>query len=641
MMISIPRRSVLQTRYLTLSRPSPISSRQFHRSFSPLLSSSSSSSSSESESPPIFQAIDSDVYPFGVPSNDRTKALFLSLNWTIPSTSTSQDQAWAILSSSSSSSSTTTSSTTTTTSTTSRSNLISTILGNQVRYEPIGSVKHPFIETLPPVQQLINNNQGGEGGELVVVERDRTVNDLIGFVSFKTRLGGGGGGSNSGFQDHTARYYSIREEDKLTLRQYLTQQQSTDSVTTTAELESTAELLNLKDFLDLPLITLSNGQTRRSRILISLLKKPKPELLILEEPFTGLDSKSRIDLERLLNRLHENQNPRILLVLRVQDELPKFINHLALVVEENPPPQGGGPGTVKFGTREEILRDDRVRDLIRKGEQERFALKERKKARQLQLQQQQHDKKKEEEEEGEVLVKLENVNVEYGRDRKRSVLKNVDWTIRSGEKWVLSGHNGSGKSTLLSIILGDHPKSFTEKVTIFEKPRFQLATSTIQQSIGHVSPEIFNSFPRKHDREQGLTVFDTLVTGFESIYSFRKPTLEQQEQISSILSEFSDIPSLSSTRTRQEFLNKLFATLTPGEQSLVLLLRALVKRPKLLILDEPFQGMDFETINIVKRWLNKRREQQSIVLISHFEEEIPISFDRRLELENGSVKELI
>lgn len=130
------------------------------------------------------------------------------------------------------------------------------------------------------------------------------------------------------------------------------------------------------------------------------------------------------------------------------------------------------------------------------------------------------------------------------------------------------------------------------------------------------------------------------MTGFESIYSYRSPTPSQHTAITSLISTFNH-PLLT-----PDFLSRLFASLTPGEQSLILLLRALVKNPRLLILDEPFQGMDQETIRIVKRYLEQDRDaseggKQSVVLISHFEEEVPEGFERRLELENGRIKELI
>lgn len=133
-----------------------------------------------------------------------------------------------------------------------------------------------------------------------------------------------------------------------------------------------------------------------------------------------------------------------------------------------------------------------------------------------------------------------------------------------------------------------------------------------------------------------MFVNQAIVTGFESIFSYRHCTPSQASSISSLLSRFSH-PLLTPS-----FLSRHFASLTPGEQSLILLLRALVKTPKLLILDEPFQGMDSETIKVVKRYLEHGlQENQSVVVISHFEEEVPECIDRRLELEQGSIKELI
>jgi ABC-type molybdenum transport system ATPase subunit/photorepair protein PhrA len=126
------------------------------------------------------------------------------------------------------------------------------------------------------------------------------------------------------------------------------------------------------------------------------------------------------------------------------------------------------------------------------------------------------------------------------------------------------------------------------------------------------------------------------VTGFESVYSYRKATPDQAAAISSLLSRFSH-PLLTPA-----FLDRPFASLSPGEQSLILLLRALVKRPPLLVLDEPFSGMDKATIEKVQRFIDEELEDwQSVVLITHFEEEVPKSVGRLLRLENGEVVERV
>ncbi|GAA5857162.1 hypothetical protein JCM8547_009345 [Rhodosporidiobolus lusitaniae] len=539
--------------------------------------------------PAVFRADKTSVFPFGVPSNDPKDALFTDFSLTIGDT-----DCWAVLSPSSSSPT--------------KLALLQAIQ-HHARFHPTSSASHPILKILPDVQRPAE-----EGGP-----RAPTVEDILQFVSFKTRLGASGA-----FDDYTARYYSIRDEDKLTVREHL-------RTTTGAEneaIEKAATDLRMNSFLDLPLITLSNGQTRRARILKALLAKP--ELLILEEPFTGLDVSSRALLTSLLTTLHSSRSPRVLLILRPQDSLPPFVTHIALVDAQS-------PGSLTLGTKDEVLATLEAQALLAAGEREREATRERKERRRVEAEKNEK-KDRDEGRERKNVVELKGVNVTYGRKEdgpERRVLRDVDWTVKEGERWVLLGHNGSGKSTLLSLVLGDHPRSFTEEVHLFGQPRDKMATATLQMNIGHVSPEIYNAFPRKWGAD-GLTAYEAIVTGFESVYSYRKAVPEQAARISSLLSDLSH-PLLTDS-----FLSRLFASLTPGEQSLILLLRALVKRPPLLVLDEPFSGMDKVTVEKVRRFLDtKLGEEQAVILITHFEEEVPESCGRSLKLEEGRVVEVI
>ncbi|GAA5832934.1 hypothetical protein JCM11251_000536 [Rhodosporidiobolus azoricus] len=578
-MFTIHRSSGSLSRAARASRRlSALSSPRHHFSTSPLF---------YNARPAVFVAKNTDVFPFGVPSNDPEHALFSNLNLTISDT-----DCWAVLSPSSSSPT--------------KHALLSTIQ-HHARFHPASSAGHPILSSLPDIQRPPE-----EGGP-----RAPTVEDILQFVSFKTRLGASGA-----FDDYTARYYSIRDEDKLTVREHLR--------TTTGQadeaIEAYARDLKMNTLLDLPLITLSNGQTRRARILKALLAKP--ELLILEEPFTGLDASSRALLVDLLTSLHASRSPRVLLVLRPQDELPPFVTHIALVDAKT-------PGGLTLGTKEEILALKEAQNLLAAGEAERTATKARKERRRVEAE----EATRQEEEEGKerkAIVELRGVNVTYGRagaEAERPVLQDIDWMVKEGERWVLAGHNGSGKSTLLSLVLGDHPRSYVEEVHLFGKPRDKQATATLQLNIGHVSPEIFNAFPRRYG-PTALSAYDAIVTGFESVYSYRKATPEQAAEIAAVLTDL-DHPLLTPT-----FLDRAFAELTPGEQYLVLLIRALVKRAQLLVLDEPFSGMDKFTIEKVRRFIdNKLQPHQAVILISHFEEEIPESFARRLELDDGKVVE--
>lgn len=184
---------------------------------------------------------------------------------------------------------------------------------------------------------------------------------------------------------------------------------------------------------------------------------------------------------------------------------------------------------------------------------------------------------------------------------------------------------GSGKTTLLSVITGDHPQSYTQShLHIFGQPRRRLATTALQQRMGVVSPEIFNAFPRRVGGGIGLTVREAIATGFESTFSYRPRTQEQDYEIDEILNYFrSALGPLIGLDWR---INDTvpFATLPIALQSLVLLLRALVGRPKLIILDEVFAGMDDQMVALSKQYLrNELGEDQAVIFVSHWEEEVP------------------
>ena len=165
---------------------------------------------------------------------------------------------------------------------------------------------------------------------------------------------------------------------------------------------------------------------------------------------------------------------------------------------------------------------------------------------------------------------------------------------------------GSGKSTLLAVVLGDHPQSYANAVTLFAKPRDSIATATLQSHIGYCSPEVFNAFPRKYS-PGSLTALDAIGTGFESIYSYRKMSPEQLGAIYSLADKFG---------LDRAFLRKLFAELKGGEQSLVLFLRALIKRPKLLILDEPFAFMSEEMVQRCRQYIDQELDpRQAVVMV--------------------------
>ncbi|KIJ51232.1 hypothetical protein M422DRAFT_223702 [Sphaerobolus stellatus SS14] len=427
--------------------------------------------------------------------------------------------------------------------------------------------------------------------------------DHIFTVSFAHRPRAITGG---GFYDYTARYGAVREEDRVTLRQNLLAESNISGEGEANEevMMDLLEKLELTQYLDLPVIALSNGQTRRARILRALLKKPK--VLLLDEPLTGLDVHHRPKLLSLLHRVHKTASPRIIISLRIQDVVPGWITHVALV-------RPGG----------EIVTAPKAELQAELDEHYQKHVDATQKEVSLRVVSAQSTRPS--------VVDLQTVNVKYD---VRHVLRNITWTVREGDRWTLQGPNGSGKTTLLSMITGDHPQSYTQPhLYLFGLPRRKFATSILASKIGVTSPELYNAFPRRSG-PQGLTVFDAITTGFEGVFTYRKPTPEQRSRGWEVLKEVGPASwSASTPETISEeeketitraFSERLFADLTSGEQSLVILLRAIIGKPTLLILDEAFSGMDERMVEVVSRYLRENiGEKQAVIWVSHWEQEAP------------------
>jgi molybdate transport system ATP-binding protein len=224
---------------------------------------------------------------------------------------------------------------------------------------------------------------------------------------------------------------------------------------------------------------------------------------------------------------------------------------------------------------------------------------------------------------GEPIIELRDVTVRYG---ERNALQGVTWTVRAGERWAVLGPNGSGKTTLLSLLCGDHPQAYSNEVRFFGRQRGSGDTIwEVKRQVGLLSPELHLYFT------EPLTAAEVAATGFHDVLAYRRISAEQERIIAELFGEFgiADLCGL------------LFARLSMGEQRLVLLVRALVKKPPLLILDEPFQGLDEETVARAREWLDQHlTAEQTLLFVSHVAEEIPRTVTRRLRLAAGKVVEL-
>jgi molybdate transport system ATP-binding protein len=221
------------------------------------------------------------------------------------------------------------------------------------------------------------------------------------------------------------------------------------------------------------------------------------------------------------------------------------------------------------------------------------------------------------------VIELRDVHVAYG---ERAVLRGVSWTVRAGERWALLGPNGSGKTTLLSLLTGDHPQAYSNDVCLFGRRRGTGESIwDIKHNVGLVSPEFHLYF------SEPLSAARTAATGFFDVLVARPTTPGQDATVRRLFEEFG-IAALA---------ERPFRALSTGEQRLVLVARALVKDPPLLILDEPFQGLDGRLIGRLRDWLDARlRPDQTLLFVSHHAEEIPRTVNRRLCLDEGRVAEM-
>lgn len=357
------------------------------------------------------------------------------------------------------------------------------------------------------------------------------------------------------------------------------------------------ELFHVDEMLDKPIILLSSGEMRKFQLTKMLLTQPR--ILILDNPYIGLDASTRDLLTDLLEHLAE-QGIQLILVMSMMDSVPDFITHVVTVKDMK---VAGKMTLAEYNQWFKQELDNRVDDSIQYASTMVLAV-----PRNL------HSPFKEE------IVRLNKVSIRYGT---RTILKDLDWVVRKGEKWALSGENGCGKSTLLSIICADNPQSYACDVSLFGQKRGTGESIwDIKKHIGYVSPEMHRAYSKN------LPAIDIVASGLhDSIGLYVKPKPEQREICLQWMETFG-IAHLA---------DRLFLRISDGEQRLVLLARAFVKDPELLILDEPLHGLDTFNRRKVKRIIDAfcARPDKTLMMVSHFESEFPSCIDHRLRLKKN------
>lgn len=387
------------------------------------------------------------------------------------------------------------------------------------------------------------------------------------------------------------RFNSNDAEDAPTVTEVLSEITNDESL-----LAETLALLQISHIADTRLIQLSNGEHKRVQLAQAVLQNA--EWLLLDSPYTGLDIAARALLNELLDTLAARGIHYILVT--ADADIPASVTHVT-VLEQG-----------KLG--DQIPRADYFAQyaIVKHGHvvSDGFIVS----CKTIPPAYTYPDFS--------VAIRMVNTNVVY---HNRTILSDINWEVKKGECWSVSGHNGSGKSTLLSLVNGDNPQAFANEIYLFDRRKGSGESIwDIKQQIGYVSPELHHYF------DSAATAFEVVASGlFDTIGLFRQ--LSQQQR--SIVEQWIAVLDLNTVG------EQYFRQLSNGQQRLVLLARALVKNPPMLILDEPCQGLDSETTARFIALVNTIcvEMQKTLIYVSHYTTEIPSCVTRCLQLEQGRV----
>lgn len=429
---------------------------------------------------------------------------------------------------------------------------------------PNGSGKTMLVNTIIGRYPLLMNEVRYDFGE----ECGRMVYENIHYIAFRDSYG-----------DHDPNYYyqqrwhSQDVEMSPTVREQFAPAASEDEARLRVSLFSDFAIDTL---LDRQMVMLSSGELRRLQIVKALLTAPR--VLIIDNPFIGLDAATRDQLQSLLQRLIHERGLQLILVLSRHDEVPRFITHVVPVSDR----RVGERFAAAMRRLTAHANRPCVEALPRATEAAAHV--------------------------AGPIIQFRDVTLRYG---SRTIFQHLDWEVWQGQRWALRGRNGSGKSALLSLVCADNPQAYACDISLFGHRRGTGESIwDIKRRIGYVSPEMHRAYLKD------LPAIEIVASGLhDSVGLYVRPRPEQMGVCLQWMAVFGIEPLAQRT----------FLTLSSGEQRLVLLARAFVKDPELLILDEPLHGLDSVRREQVRSIIDNFcvRPEKTLIMVTHYPEELP------------------